>query len=249
MVESEDDVIEEWDFFWRTAQIMATGFCLPGIPADANPNADEVIASLSPNARISLEELKAASPSGEVYDEGIPEVGGVIPDMLGHPDRRLAAGHPEVIAELAEVLAEPIMASGAYSEGANFDFRLITYRMPEVYCSTGNNLPSLRKKRRYNPALMNAEDMERLSLSDQDLIVIESCHGEIEAVVEQSGRLASGTIGLAHGWGDPSDERPTREKGSNVQPLIARDVDYDRLTGLAQQSAFPVNVRLSVEQG
>ena len=245
MVEAEDDVIEEWEFFWRTAQKMETGFSLPGIPADANPSADQVIASLNPDARIPLEELKAASPSGEIYDEGIPEVGGVIPDMLGHPDKRLAAGHPEVITELAEVLAEPTMSNGAYSEGANFEFRLITYRMAEVYCSTGNNLPSLRKKRSYNPALMNAEDMARLSLRDKDLIVIESLHGEIEAVVERSDRVASGTMGLAHGWGDPADERPTREKGSNVQPLIARDVDYDKLTGLAQQSAFPVNVRRS----
>jgi len=27
-----------------------------------------------------------------------------------------------------------------------------------------------------------------------------------------------------------------------VQQLIARDVDYDKITGLAQQSAFAVNV-------
>jgi anaerobic selenocysteine-containing dehydrogenase len=243
MVEAEDDVIEEWDFFWRTAQTMGSGFELPGIPPDANPATDEVIEALNPDARISLEQLKAASPSGEVYDEGIPEVGGVIPDMLGHPDKRLAAGHPEVIAELAEVLAEPVMANGAYAEDADFDFRLITYRMPEVYCTTGNNLPSLRRKRSYNPALMNKEDMARLNLSDRDLVVIESGHGQVEAVVEQSDRFASGTIGLAHGWADPADTRPTREKGSNVQLLIPRDQDYNKITGLAQQSAFSVNVR------
>lgn len=242
MVEAQDDVIEEWEFFWRTAQKMDTGFTLPGIAPDAMPSADEVITGLSPDARITLDALKAASPSGEVYDEGIPEVGGVIPDMLGHADRRLAAGHPEVIEELAEVYAEPVLESGAYSEGQSFDFRLITYRMPEVYCTTGNNLPSLRRKRRYNPALMNSKDMERLSLKDEDLVTIESGHGKIEAVIECSERVASGTIGLAHGWGDPGDPRPTREKGSNVQRLIPRDIDYDKITGLAQQSAFAVNV-------
>ena len=67
-------------------------------------------------------------------------------------------------------------------------------------------------------------------------------NGRIEAVVEASERLTPGTVGLAHGWGDPADQRPTREKGSNVQALIARDIDYDRITGLAQQSAFPVNI-------
>ena len=54
--------------------------------------------------------------------------------------------------------------------------------------------------------------------------------------------LATGTVGLAHGWGDPDDKRPTREKGSNVQLLIPRDVGFDKVTGLAQQSAFPVNI-------
>jgi anaerobic selenocysteine-containing dehydrogenase len=89
---------------------------------------------------------------------------------------------------------------------------------------------------------MNPADMQRLSLRDGDLVTIESGHGSIEAVVETSDRVARGTVGLAHGWGDPADPRPTREKGSNVQQLIARDVDYDRITGLAQQSAFAVNV-------
>ncbi len=242
MVEAEDDVIEEWEFFWRTAQKMETGFSLPGIDAATVPSTDQVIEGLTPDARISLAELKASPASGKVYDEGIPEVGGVIPDMLGHSDKRLAAGHPEVISELAEVFAEQVMDTGAYASGDSFDFRLITYRMAEVYCTTGNNLPSLRRKRSYNPALMNQQDMERLSLQDEDLVTIESGHGRIEAVVESSERLASGTIGLAHGWGDPGDPRPTREKGSNVQQLIPRDVNYDKITGLAQQSAFPVNI-------
>ena len=51
------------------------------------------------------------------------------------------------------------------------------------------------------------------------------------------------TIAFAFGWGDPSDSRPAREKGSNVQRLISDDVGYDGVTGLALQSAIPVNVR------
>lgn len=242
MVDAQDDVIEEWEFFWRVGQAMGTGFTLPGIDADAMPTADEVIAGLSPAARISLQQVKAASPSGAVYDRGVPQVGGVIPDMLGHADRRLAAGHPEVIAELAEVFAEPVLADGAYREGEQFGFRLITYRMPEVYCTTGNNLPSLRRRRSYNPALMSPSDMQRLGVRDADLVTIDSGHGRIEAVVEASDKVAPGTVALAFGWGDPADPRPTREKGSNVQALIPRDVNYDKVTGLAQQSAFAVNI-------
>lgn len=242
LVEARDDVIEEWEFFWRLGQAMGTGFSLPGIAADAMPTADQVIAGLSPDARIPLQQVKAASPSGTVFDAGVPLAGGVIPDMLGHPDRRMAAGHPEVIAELAQVFAEPVLADGAYREGEQFGFRLITYRMPEVYCTTGHNLPSLRRRRSYNPALMNPRDMRQLNLRDADLVTIDSGHGRIEAVVEASDKLAPGTVALAHGWGDPADPRPTREKGSNVQALIPRHVNYDKVTGLAQQSAFAVNV-------
>ena len=32
---------------------------------------------------------------------------------------------------------------------------MITYRMAEVYCTQGQNLPSLASKRAYNPVLMN----------------------------------------------------------------------------------------------
>jgi len=56
--------------------------------------------------------------------------------------------------------------------------------------------------------------------------------------------MAPGTVALAFGWGDPSDDRPVREKGSNVQRLIPADKRYDPVTGLPLFSAIPVNVYL-----
>ncbi len=242
MVEAEDDVMEEWEFFWQAAQRMGVDFNLPGVPSDSNPTADDIIKGLNPMARISLEDIKSASPSGQAYDNKITEVGGIIPDMICHDDRRLAVGHPEVIAELSEVYAEQVFDDGSYSSEKDFEFRLITYRMREAYCTTGQNLPSLQKKRSYNPALINPEDMQRLALNDGDLITIESGHGKIEAIAEADKTFGKGTVGLAHGWGDPEDKRPVREKGSNVQMLIPRDKDFDKITGLAQQSAIAVNI-------
>lgn len=72
MVEAQDDVLEEWEIFWRLAQTMESGFSLPGISPDEMPTADRVIEGLTPNARIPLSEVKAAPPSGRMYDEGIP---------------------------------------------------------------------------------------------------------------------------------------------------------------------------------
>ncbi|MDX1734920.1 MAG: molybdopterin-dependent oxidoreductase, partial [Halioglobus sp.] len=51
MVEASDDVIEEWQFFWRVAQAMESGFALPGVAPDADPSADEIIRGLTPDAR------------------------------------------------------------------------------------------------------------------------------------------------------------------------------------------------------
>jgi hypothetical protein len=64
----------------------------------------------------------------------------------------------------------------------------------------------------------------------------------VEAIVEGTEDLAADVIALAFGWGDPSDDRDVREKGSNVQRLIPDDYRYDPVTGLALQTAVPVNV-------
>jgi anaerobic selenocysteine-containing dehydrogenase len=242
MVDATDDVIEEWDFFWRLGQHLGIELDLPGIDPSSQPNADQIIEALSPMARVPLSKIKQAPASGQAFDDRITEVGGIIPDMICHADKRLAVGHPAVISELAEVYAEQVFDNGSYSSEQQFDFRLITYRMREAYCTTGQNLPSLRKNRKYNPALMAKEDMLKLNIKDGEEVSLSSAHGRIQAIAEVSDDLGSGTIALAHGWGDPLDPRPLREKGSNVQVLIPRDIDYDKITGLAQQSAIAVNV-------
>jgi anaerobic selenocysteine-containing dehydrogenase len=170
----------------------------------------------------------------------------MIPGAIGHEDRKMAAGHPEVIAELREVRAEPTIGGGGYESGEEFGFRMITYRMKEAYCTTGYNLPSLRAKRSYNPVLMNPESMGGLGVNDGDVVVIKSGFGSVEGIVEGTRDLAPGVIALAHGWGDPSDERGVREKGTNVQRLIPAGERFDPITGLALQSAVPVNVSARV---
>jgi len=112
-----------------------------------------------------------------------------------------------------------------------------------VYCTQGQNLPSLRAKRSYNPVLMHPDSMRGLGVEDGDPVWVENDHGRVEGIVEASDSVGPGTVAFAFGWGDPSDPRPAREKGSNVQRLIPDDWRYDSVTGLALQSAVPVNVR------
>ena len=73
-------------------------------------------------------------------------------------------------------------------------------------------------------------------------MVVESDSGRVEGIVQATEDLPPGVIAFAFGWGDPWDGRTAREKGSNVQRLIPDDRRFDPVTGLALQSAVPVNV-------
>ncbi len=241
LVDAPEGLIEEWEMFWGLASRLEIDLRLRGIDLERKPTADEMLDALHRGSRIPLDEVRKY-PGGHVWGDRETLVGGIIPNMIGHEDKKMAAGHPEVLAELEDVLAEPLLAGGEYSSAEKFDFRMITYRMNDVYCTQGQNLPSLTKKRTYNPVLMNPQSMKTLGVATGDLVVVESGFGKVEAVVEESNEVAPNVIGLAHGWGDPCDERGVREKGSNVQLLIPDHDDFNPVTGLAQQSAVAVNV-------
>jgi len=162
--------------------------------------------------------------------------------MIGHEDKKMAVGHPEVLEELRVLRAEPVIEGGGYESDEDCRFRLISYRMQESYCTQGQNLPSLLAKRPFNPLLMHPTALGALGVKDDDIVVVDSGFGTVEAVVESTEDLQPDVVALAFGWGDPSDERDVREKGSNVQRLIPDDVRYDPVTGLAQTTAIPVNI-------
>ena len=245
LVTAPDGVIEDWEVLWGLADRMGLKLDIPGIPVDRKPTADEVLNGIHATARIPPDEIRRY-PGGHVWGERETKVGGVIPSMIGHEDRRMAVGHPEVIAELREVRSEPLIEGGGYDIDQKASFRLITYRMKEVYCTQGQDLPSLRSKRPFNPVLMNPQAMESLGLRDGDRVKLHSGFGDVVGIVEASNDIALGVVALAFGWGDPSDPRDVCEKGCNVQRLIPDDQRYDPITGLALQTAIPVNISRSL---
>ena len=244
LLDGPEETIEEWEVFWELAMRLGIPLRVGSLTAETKPTSDELLDAMNRHARLPLDELRK-HPSGIAFGERHTAAGGVIPNMIGHADKKMAAGHPDLVAELREVRAEPIVRGGGYASNEEFGFRMITYRMKEVYCSQGQNLPSLASKRPYNPVLMNPIAMKDLGLSDGDAVWVENEHGQVEGFVERSDDVAVHTIAFAFGWGDPNDPRPAREKGSNVQHLTSDDARYDSITGLALQSAIPVNVRPS----
>jgi anaerobic selenocysteine-containing dehydrogenase len=244
LVDGPAETIEEWAFFWELAMRLGIPLRIGSLTAETRPTTDELLDVMNRHARLPLDELRKY-PSGVAFAERHTAAGGVIPNMIGHPDKKMAAGHPDLLAELRAVRGEPVVSGGGYARDEDYGFRMITYRMKEVYCSQGQNLPSLASKRPYNPVWMNPIAMDDLGLVDGDPVWVENQNGQVEGFVESSKDVAPETIAFAFGWGDPNDPRSAREKGSNVQRLISDDSDFDSVTGLARQSAIPVNVRPS----
>jgi anaerobic selenocysteine-containing dehydrogenase len=235
VVEPPPGVIEDWQVFWGLARRMEAKIDLPGIEPDHDPTTDDVLDALHRYSRIPLDDVRR-HPGGHVWGPADPVVDGVIPHMISHDDGRMALGDPAALAELAELRDEVVPAGGGDEPGETFAFRLITYRMREVYCSQGQNLPSVAAKRPHNPVLMHPDAMRRLGLSDGDQVEVDSGFGRVVGVVEASRDVAPDVVALAFGWGG------RHSGGVNVQHLIPDDVRFDPDTGLAQQSAVPVNV-------
>jgi len=225
------DLLEEWELGWELAQRMGVRLPLPGLSTERKPTSDEVIAAVATGSRIPLDEVRKY-PSGHVFGDVV--AGTVLPHAIAHPDKKMAAGHPDTLAELRAVRAESIPASGGYDQTETFTHRLVSMRMDETYNSKGQNLPSVQKKYRFNPAYMNPSDLTQLAVSDGDAILIDSGRGQVKAIVESSVDILPGTVALSHGWGG--------ELGAPAARLIPDDELFDPVTGMALMTALPVNV-------
>jgi anaerobic selenocysteine-containing dehydrogenase len=242
VVEPDGDVIEEWEVFWELAHRMGTPIHLAGGELDLarKPTKFEVLQKITAGSRLPLDEVRRHQ-GGHIYDE--------VKVLVEPPDPQTAGRFqlvPEGIAEeLQAVYNEPVSAGGGYGAGgAQFTHRLISRRLRHVYNSSGRDLPALQAKGTTNPAFMNPSDLARLGLKSGDLVEITSDHGAILGVAQATDELRCGVISMAHSWGDaPERDGQVREIGSPTNRLVNNAADYDPITGMARQSAIPVNVQ------
>ena len=239
------DVIEEWEFFYGLAQRMGLQLKVAGVEVSMTdkPTTDELHHVMTRNARIPLDEVKRY-PHGHVFDD--PSIV-VQAKEQGWP-HRLDVGHEFMMAELADVAAEPVLDHAGYRVDEVFGYRLVSRRMLDVYNSSGRDIPHLVRKYSYNPAFMHPDDLEAEGFRQGDIIEIDSGHAQILGVVEPAPDVARGVISMAHSWGDaPKFDSEVRTLGSNTGRLSSTDRDYDPISGLPMMSAIPVNVRHSDE--
>jgi anaerobic selenocysteine-containing dehydrogenase len=245
------DLIEEWEFFYGLAQRMGLPLTLESAyswgpetdtPARSEldmqnpPTTDELFELLATGSRIPLSEVKR-HPHGAVF----PDPPSIVQPK--HPDcsAKLDLANETMLAELAEVAAEPVERDTGYSH------RLVCRRLLDVHNSAGRDIPKLVRKYTYNPAFMHPDDLASLGVAPGDVIEIESECSSILGVAEAEANLRPGVVSMPHAFGDaPGDtnDARVREIGSNTGRLTSVERDYDPYTGIPRMSSIPVNVRL-----
>jgi anaerobic selenocysteine-containing dehydrogenase len=228
------DLIEEWELYWELSARLGTPIRLAGgeLPLDKKPSKDEVLECMLKGGRIPFAEVRkhrGGTVYAQVEQRALP--------ADANCDKRFEMTPEGVVEELAEVRRESLVES--------FTHRLISRRLRQVYNSSGRELSESRKKGgTTNPAYMNPADIEEIGARSGDVVEIESAHATIYGVAAAADDVPTGVISMAHAWGDPAaDPKSVRDIGASTNALISNEVNFDAITGMAQQSAIPVNVR------
>src|SRR5262245_13001862 len=230
------DVIEEWEFFWGLAHRMRTPLELEQGPLDIDrkPTSDEYLDLTHRGSRIPLDEVRK-HPGGRVFEPEAPVA--VEPARPDAAAARMNVAPEAVIEQLRAIRAESPAGDG-------FSHRLVSRRMLEIYNSTGDRLPGLRRRYPYNPAFMHPADLARIGVRPGDVVRIDSDHDFIYGVAEATTDVRPGVVSMAHArGGEPELDAQVRTIGSSTARLVSVERDFEPISGIPRQSAIPVNVR------
>src|SRR5262249_1621340 len=154
--------IEEWEFFWGLAHRMRTPLAVDqgSLDIDRKPTSDEYLDLTHRGSRVPLDEVRKY-PGGRVFEPTEPVR--VEPGRPEAADCGTTGARGAVIEQLGVIRAESPW-------GAGFTHRLVSRRMLEVYNSTGDRLPRLRRRYPYNPAFMHPADLVRIGVRPGDVV-------------------------------------------------------------------------------
>jgi len=243
VIDSGDDVLNEWEVFAGIAARNDTPIDLPGgrLPVQAQlteqPLTDhDVIDHVFGAARVPMSEWREHRQ--QIHTDNPVRVIEADPQA----DARFSIAPTEVLGELAEVLGETQgvdLLPGF--DAAEFPYRLIGRRLTHALNSLGSELPGLAKVATTNFAYVHPDDMAELEIESGDLLRIRSQSGSLIGVAEADTTLKRGVISMAHSWGGlaVTDEK-VHEIGAPTNRLVDSERGTDRVTGLPVMSAIPV---------
>ncbi|MBM4382882.1 MAG: molybdopterin-dependent oxidoreductase [Deltaproteobacteria bacterium] len=241
------DLIEDWELFYGLAQQLGLQLKLSSsfswgpsasegpTPLDMQrkPTTDELYELLCKGSRVPLATVKAGGRGALYPDDSI-----VVAEKDAGWTGKLDVGNAYLLGELAEIARE------SAADDARFAYRLISRRLPDIYNSSGRDIPRLTRKWTYNPAFMHPHDLAKEGLATGDTVEIASGYDRILGIVEADDSVRSGAISMPHAFGGlPEEAHEVARLGSNTGALTPVDRDYDPITGIPRMSAIPVNVR------
>ncbi len=240
VINSGDDVLNEWEVFAGIAARNQTPIDLPGgrLPVDQDLTDHDVIDHVFGKARLPMSEWR--KNRGVIHEDNRVKVVEADPDA----DGRFAVAPTDVLAELEEVRNE---ATGAQLLGsfnaADYPFRLVGRRLKHALNSLGSELPGLAKVATTNYAYCHPDDLGQLGAKEGDLLKITSPRSTVVGVAEADPDIKRGVIAMSHSWGGLAltDEK-VREMGTPTNRLVHSEDGTDRVTGLPIMSAIPVAV-------
>lgn len=248
VIDSGDDVLNEWEVFAGIASRNGTPIDLPGgrLPLDDGTGQltdHDIIDHVFARARLPMSEWR--ENRGVIHHDALISVVAADADA----DAKFAVSPADVIAELAEVRSEQASAellSGFVAD--EFPFRLIGRRLKYALNSLGSELPGLARVSTTNYAYVHPDDMADLGVAGGDLIEITSQRSKVVGVVEADPDLKRGVVSMSHSWGGGAltDEK-VREIGTPTNRLVSSDDGTDRITGLPVMSAIPVRLRRTTD--
>jgi anaerobic selenocysteine-containing dehydrogenase len=239
VLERDGDVLNEWEVFWGLASRLESTLPLLGGSPDmtVRPTDDEIIDRSYAGSRLPLDEIR--NSRGELH----PEMTMIALPPDDAANARFTVAPADLMADLADMFAtDPQTTTPGYP------FRLISRRLKHVLNSLGTELPGLARKGTTNPAYMHPSDLTELGIEQGDIVEITSARSSLLAVAEPADDIKRGVISMAHAWGGSSltDEK-VRDIGAPTNRLVSVDSEYDRVTGMALQSAIPVSVTKAQE--
>ncbi len=241
VIESGDDVLNEWEVFEGLADRRGTPIVLPGgeLPVGTGLSDGDIIDYVFADARLPISEWR--KNRGVIHDKPIRVI-----DGDPENDARFAVCPPDVYEELLEVQNEQLSA-GIFKDldYEKFPFRLIGRRLKHALNSLGSELPGLAEVATTNYAYVNPEDLDYFGAQPGDLLQISSPRASVVGVAESDPGIKRGVIAMSHSWGGLSltDEK-VRDIGTPTNRLVTSDNGFDRITGLPVMSAIPIQVRL-----
>ena len=234
IVESDHDVIEEWEFYHGLAKRLGLEVRIRDkvVPNEPKPTKFELLKAITAGSRADLNFLRD-NPGGHIFEDMKVEV---------QPAPESATGRlklfPEGVAEEVEAL------QAVDNSMDNYSHQLIGFRSKYVLNSFGRNLPAiLEKAGTTNPAHIHPDDLETLGIEDDSEVVIHSQHGSIPAIVQANKKIKPGVVAMHHCWGTtPGQQAPVREVGANTNLLVNGDENLQRYTGMTHSSGIPINI-------